>query len=205
MSDRPRTLFPSRTPPGTALAVLAEREGLTVDRGEHVAVFSPCRLYRYALTFAVRKARGRGPVEGPPGVFLMLNPSTVDADRLDPTLTRCRNFARLWNWSTVTVVNIFAWRSTDPAGMKAAADPVGPANDAAILAAVRAADGLAVAGWGVHGEHRGRSGEVLAMLAGEGVDPLALRVTKAGHPGHPLYVPGRTPPLPLSRFPKAAR
>ena len=50
------------------------------------------------------------------------------------------------------VTNIFAWRDTDPRKMRAALDPVGPENDAAILDGVDWADQV-IAAWGTHGAH----------------------------------------------------
>lgn len=72
------------------------------------------------------------------------------------------------------------------------ADPVGPGNDAAIVAAARSAD--VVAAWGVHARFGARNAEVLELLADAGVSLHYLRLTKDGLPGHPLYVPGNTLP-----------
>lgn len=117
-------------------------------------------------------------------MFVGLNPSTADAAQDDATIRRCIEFARTWGYGALVMTNLFAWRATDPGDMLAAADPVGPDNDAALLAAARAAD-VVVAAWGVHGAHMGRDVAVRAML------PRLhyLRLTKDGRPGHPLYLP----------------
>ena len=66
-------------------------------------------------------------------------------------------------------------------------DPIGPGNDAAILdVAVNA--GMVVCAWGNHGAHAGRAVAVEDILLGSGVDLCCLSVTKAGEPGHPLYL-----------------
>jgi hypothetical protein len=44
-------------------------------------------------------------------------------------------------------------------------------------------------GWGVHGTHRSQDLAVLDWLRELGVKPVALGLTKDGHPKHPLYVP----------------
>jgi hypothetical protein len=77
----------------------------------------------------------------------MLNPSTADAEKFDPTVRRCFGFARDWGFGGLEVVNLFALRSTYPEQLKKVSDPVGPENDAVIRRAVKAAD-LVVASWG---------------------------------------------------------
>ena len=93
----------------------------------------------------------------------------------------------------MVTTNIFAFRSTDPAGLRTAEDAVGPGNDAAIVEAAMGAD-LVIAAWGTHGELQGRSDVVRGMLREAGISLHVLRLTKAGHPGHPLYVAGDTLP-----------
>ena len=183
------------SPPDPVLA--AHRVGSIVDTdhgpwGRATATFDADRLYRYRLSRVWDASLPRVN-------FLMLNPSTADAFKLDPTVTRCANFAKDWGYGAVEVTNVFALRSTDPAGLKAGTDPVGgPANNKAITYAARAAidsGGLVVAAWGVHATLGGRGRAVLKLLADKGIELHALRVTKAGHPGHPLYVPGNTVPF----------
>lgn len=156
--------------------------------GLATATFDRTRRYRYRLSR----------VWDPRGLrvnFLMLNPSTADAFKLDPTVRRCIGFAEAWSAGSLEVSNAYAVRSTDPRGLRLVSDPVGPGNDEAIVAAARAAD-LVVVAWGVHATYLDRETEVLRLLADAGVDPHVLRVTKGGHPGHPLYVPGDVAPSP---------
>ncbi|MBS3962578.1 MAG: DUF1643 domain-containing protein [Sandarakinorhabdus sp.] len=144
------------------------------------AVFSPCEGYRYALWRVWNPA-------APFWTFGMLNPSTADHLKLDPTLTRCANRAETGGAGGMIVWNLFAWRATDPRDMKRAADPVGEANNVIIRQLARLA-AVNVAGWGAHGTHREREHRVRAMLAAEGVALHALAFTKAGQPRHPLYL-----------------
>jgi hypothetical protein len=92
------------------------------------------------------------------------------------------------------VTNIFAWRATDPDDMKAAKDPVGRGNDAAILGAAREA-AIVVCAWGNHGEHLERGGKVAAALRRSGVKLHYLKMNGAGHPSHPLYLPAKLDPV----------
>ncbi|HYY62042.1 MAG TPA: DUF1643 domain-containing protein, partial [Burkholderiales bacterium] len=110
-----------------------------------------------------------------------------------PSCTRARLYAERWGYGALIVTNLFGWRATDPAEMKAAREPVGRANDAAILRAAREA-ALVVCAWGNHGAHRDRSAHVLDMLRAAGIALHALRLTGAGEPTHPLYLPAKLTP-----------
>lgn len=155
------------------------------------AEFSDCRRYRYRLW------RVWGESENPRRLcMVMLNPSTADEFKNDPTVERCCRRARMWGYERLDVVNIFALRSTDPKGLYQCDDPVGSDNDAAILQAASGAQ-LTVAAWGNHGQLGGRGQAVLAMLRDAGVALHALKVSKVGEPVHPLYQPYSAQPIPL--------
>lgn len=157
--------------------------------GETVgAEFSPCRTYRYRLW--------RLWDERPHCLFVMLNPSTATEVANDPTVSRCIAYARKLGYGGCVVVNIFAYRATDPVEMKQAKDPVGPENDKAILRCANDA-GLLVAAWGAHGKHKGRSRYVRGMLHGAGINVHCLSVTADGEPRHPLYLSGEIEPMPF--------
>ncbi len=59
----------------------------------------------------------------------MLNPSTADEQRNDPTIRRCIEFARAWQFGSVEVVNLFAYRTTDARELIRVEEPVGEEND----------------------------------------------------------------------------
>lgn len=151
------------------------------------ATFSDCGHYRYRLW----RRWGTGPVVN----FVCLNPSTADALVNDATVERLQRRATQWQFDGLVVTNLFAFRSTDPRQMLTAADPIGPANDAAILDAVQNA-GLVVAAWGNHGCHRGRSQEVRTLLREAGVALHCLKVSGTGEPSHPLYLSYDLKPVP---------
>ena len=125
----------------------------------------------------------------------MLNPSTADEFKLDPSCTRARVYAERWGFGAVLITNIFGWRATDPDEMKAVRDPVGRGNDRAILRAARES-ALVVCAWGNHGEHQKRGAQVLELLKVNSVPLSYLRKnTTTGHPAHPLYLPGNLQPV----------
>lgn len=145
-----------------------------MDKG---AEFSPCRTYRYDLWRSWNE--GYGEV-----AFIGLNPSTADETLDDPTIRRCMAYAKGWGFAGVHMLNLFAFRATDPAIMKKADEPIGPDNDE-IISTVAKKCTVVVAAWGVHGTHRGRDREVRKLVP----DLHTLKLTKAGHPNHPLYLP----------------
>jgi hypothetical protein len=150
------------------------------------ATFSPCRRWRYLLWRCWEPAK-------PAANFLMLNPSTADEHQLDPTCARARDYAERWGYGALVVTNVFGWRATDPADMKAARDPVGPGNDRAIVDAAREA-AIVVCAWGNHGAYEERSARVLELLRGARVTLHALRINAGGEPAHPLYLPKKLQP-----------
>lgn len=120
-------------------------------------------------------------------LFIMLNPSTADATKNDATVAKCGRLARRWGFGGIEVVNIFAIRGTDPKIIRQVPDPVGPGNDAAILAAMRDPRcGAIVAAWGNHGKFAGRADQVWQML-NAGLKSCCFRVSGQGEPEHPLY------------------
>ena len=159
---------------------------MAVIRNDSGAQFSACRRWRYLLW---RRWDPRLPVAN----FLMLNPSTADEFKLDPSCTRARLYAERWGFGALIVTNIFGWRATDPEKMKAARDPVGRGNDRAILRAARES-ALVVCAWGNHGAHLGRSAAVRQLLTKAGIASRVLRMNGSGEPAHPLYLPGDLKP-----------
>lgn len=125
----------------------------------------------------------------------MLNPSTADELQLDPSCTRARNYAERWGYGALIVTNVFAWRATHPEEMKAARDPVGRRNNAAIVRAAREA-AIVVCAWGNHGAFLHRSVATTAILRKMNIKLHALRVNGSGEPAHPLYLPGHLKPEP---------
>lgn len=116
--------------------------------------------------------------------FVLLNPSTADAVDLDPTLRRCVTFSKRDGFGSMTILNLYAYRTSSPTVMLAASDPIGPENDRMLSEAT----GTVVAGWGTNA-NPARVAHALTLLP-----PLkALKITKHGHPQHPLYVKGDSP------------
>ncbi len=154
---------------------------------ESLAVYSDCEAYRYELT------RQWDP-QAPRALFVMLNPSTATEVQNDPTVERCERRARALGFGAFRVTNIFAYRATDPRVMRAQPDPVGPENDATILAGAAWADRV-ICAWGTHGAHLGRGAAVAHLLRATGCAMFHLGLSQAGHPKHPLYIGYQVQPV----------
>jgi hypothetical protein len=155
------------------------------------AWFDDSRRYRYRLErdFQPGMLSAVTPVSRTV-TFIMLNPSTADALKNDPSVARCSAFAKRWGYARLIVVNLFALRSTDPRALRCDADPVGPKNDLAIKQA-NLDSLLTIAAWGVHGVERNRRDiDVIRALDDAGRFLHCLGRTKDGHPKHPLYLRG---------------
>ena len=149
------------------------------------AMISACGQYRYSLVRQWDRAKSYMP-------FVMLNPSTADAEQDDPTIRRCMSFARREGCGGVVVVNLYAFRSTDPKRLSEVEDPVGPFNKRAIYGAAMAAAEAnvpVICAWGVN-DITQAAGGALALAREAGARIMCLGKTAGGHPRHPLYVKG---------------
>jgi hypothetical protein len=156
------------------------------------ATLSPDGVYRYTL--GRRWGQGARRV-----VFVMLNPSTADANVDDPTIRKCVGFSKRWGFDALTVVNLFAFRATKPKVLFDAGYPVGPENDRYIASECATAERVVVA-WGAHIQpdymHARR---VVRMLRGlvRGGELYCLGLTDSGSPRHPLMLAYETPLIPF--------
>jgi hypothetical protein len=151
------------------------------------AIFSEERCYRYALGRVWDEAL-------PVLVFVMLNPSTADETEPDHTVTKCIGFAERNGFGGILVLNLWAWCSTDPEGLRAPIDPVGPENDEYLRYFASCADATkstVLVAWGSNvaktSWQRARAEKVLGLLV-QSFDVHALKVSK-GTPHHPLMLP----------------
>ncbi len=160
------------------------------------AVYSKNLKYRYALDRIWN-------VKKPAMTVILLNPSTATEIILDPTNTRCLKRALDGGFGSLRVVNIFAFRATDPKIMIAEKDPIGRDTDKYIRIACHDA-GLVICGWGNHGAHLGRDRDVMGLLIKDHIRTWCLGTSKGGQPKHPLYLSYDVEPKPFKyRFREA--
>ncbi len=150
------------------------------------AKFSDCRKYRFALWRNWDESK-------PYAMFIGLNPSTADEIKNDPTISRCINYAKSWDYGGLCMTNLFAFRATEPTDMMAAIDPIGVGNDEWLVKLAGNA-GIVVAAWGNNGNYLNRSKQVVELLQ----NLHCLKMNKSGEPTHPLYQKSNLQPVPIN-------
>ena len=140
---------------------------------EKNAIISEDNKYRYQLSRCWDETK-------PSILFIMLNPSTADASIDDPTIRRVISFAKSWGYGGVYVGNLFAFRSTDPKGLKQTVDPIGENNLHHIQTLVGLVDKVIYA-WGNNKKEPNWLRDLVAT-------PYCIDISKKGVPKHPLYL-----------------
>ena len=147
------------------------------------AMIDATQQYRYTL---LREWDSNAPRVA----FVMLNPSTADAEIDDNTINRCINFARSWEYGSIEIVNLFGYRSKNFDYIKGVSNPIGNENNEFIITVVNRAS-IVVAAWGDNGTYLSRDLEVIALIS-EVKDVYCLGITSKGNPRHPLYLDSST-------------
>jgi hypothetical protein len=124
-------------------------------------------------------------------VVCMLNPSTADADRNDPTILTLIHFGKLWGFGGLYVVNLFALRTSSPAEMMTEGEltAMGDSNKGFLFDAIGYAKqhGRSIlAAWGNNGSHHAADEWFAKQAIARGVDLVCLGTTESGQPKHPL-------------------
>lgn len=147
------------------------------------AFISKDELYRYSLT------RYTDPVFTADNtlVFIMLNPSTADANTDDPTIRKCKGFSERWGFRNFAVINLYAFRSTNPKELWKVEDPIGPQNNWCIEDHIKSFKHF-ICAWGNNAKKE-RVDEVCFILENWDRKLWCLDVNASGMPKHPLYVP----------------
>jgi hypothetical protein len=117
--------------------------------------------------------------------FIMLNPSNADESFNDPTITRCINFAREWNYDGMLVTNLFSYRTPYPDELKTNETNLSRQNKQMIEFAMQHAT-KTICAWGNHGRIHHRSKKLMASLNANTL--YCFDINQNGEPKHPLYV-----------------
>lgn len=163
-----------------AINVLMRGAKIKMNKG---AILSSCKKYRYSLHRIWDDSKEIV-------TFIGLNPSTADANEDDPTIRRCIGFAKDWGFGGLFMVNLFAFRATDPKKMKACRYSIGDETGWWIRQRAEQSS-VVVAAWGNDGSWQDRDQEVRGFIP----NLHYLRLNKSGQPAHPLYLPKDLKPI----------
>lgn len=160
------------------------------------AVISECGRFRYHLTRTWDDALRPLP-------FIMLNPSTADADEDDPTIRKCIGFGRRLGFGGVEVFNLFAFRATNPKDLRNSNYSAGPDNDRILNSRLHELgfheSGYVICAWGANARQLNTPKLMVSHLSLAGIKLRALRLLADGTPEHPLMLPYTCKPVPLEK------
>lgn len=171
----------------------------TKDSG---AIISVSRQYRYVL-WRIWNGENRPSLKMI--AFVGLNPSTADEQTDDPTIRRCIGFATDWGYDGIYMINLWAFRATEPKVLKeqTVKEAEGPQNrDWLVKVAERSIS--VVLAWGSHGNWRGQGKKIFELVA-DTVEPFSFGQNAGGEPKHPLYLRKDTPCKPFEGYADAAK
>lgn len=158
------------------------------DYDDSGAIISEDKKYRYSLWRVWQKKK-------PKVLFIMLNPSTADAETDDATIRRCRGYAEAWGYGGFFVGNLFPFRSPEPKDLLKCENPIGHNNEE-YLKTMKEHCCLVVCAWG--------NSSIVSKIEKRFPDykPLKhfyhlhyLELSKDGTPKHPLYLPKSLTPI----------
>ncbi|MDZ5474152.1 DUF1643 domain-containing protein [Bacillus sp. 31A1R] len=128
-------------------------------------------------------------------VFVLLNPSTADDEEDDQTTKICIEFAKRWGFGSLQIVNLFAYRATDPKDLKNVNNyqkMVGEKNYQFLSTALDEADKI-VCAWGEHGIIKKRYLDPSLIKLFSNHQLYCFRELAKKQPKHPLGVDYTTP------------
>jgi len=152
------------------------------------AILDETRTYRYMLK------RQWGEDNNNFVNFVLLNPSTANEERDDPTVMACIALAQNMGFDGLYITNLFALRTKNPDTLKQNKNPIGDKNDTFIKRYALKSKRIIIA-WGNHGEFLRRGEKVIHIISQIQV-PYCFEITKKGNPRHPLYIKRSTHPFP---------
>ena len=149
------------------------------------AVLSPCEEYRYTLS-RMWSSRSENLI------FVLCNPSTADSFKDDPTVRRLISFTKAWGFGGFTVLNLLAYRATNPKELGKVKDAYGPRNlyywEQNITKGKKV-----IAAWGSSPPAHSHAHSIKWLMRSK-ADVYVFGFTMHGRPKHPLYLSKDTIP-----------
>lgn len=124
-------------------------------------------------------------------LFIGNNPSVGDGKKDDPSIRRMWDFTRKWGYNLMMIGNTNCTVSTDPKGATIPNGSISEINDSWLIHMHRKS-AVTVCAWG-NEAHVALALRTVHLLTPFG--PLhMLRLTQAGNPWHPFYLPSKLMP-----------
>ena len=150
------------------------------------AIISDCKRYRFQLWRIWDESK-------PLVMWVMHNPSKADAVEDDHTITRCINYAKEWGYGGIYVGNLFPYRATDPDELNnKPIFEIAPMENMAHVRSMTFKCQLHIFAYG---------NPVVKGMEPDVIDDIwhYLKLTKAGNPGHPLYLSKKLTPIKFNK------
>lgn len=129
-------------------------------------------------------------VEGPLIIWIMMNPSTADHKKNDPTIQKIMRYSKRWGYAAAVVLNIYAYRTSRPENLpQQESDRIGRSNDWWIETMLRYAKRKnvpVICAWGA--KHKERGHWVRDIAADHGLQLQCLEIALNGEPKHPRFL-----------------
>lgn len=123
-------------------------------------------------------------------IWIMMNPSTADHRKNDPTIFKIMRYSSRWGFGAALILNIYAFRSSRPENLpQVISEAIGWRNYWWIKTLFRYAVKRSVpviCAWGV--KHGDRGCQVRRMAVDSGLQLLCLEVALNGEPKHPRFL-----------------
>jgi hypothetical protein len=153
---------------------------------KHGAKFSHDTKYRYQLWRTWDESR-------PKVLFIMLNPSTANAETDDNTISKIKQIADFNGFGGLMVGNLFAFITSNPDVLrleiaKDMSTAVGGEETDLSIREMANQCNIVVFAWGAFNMDQGREELMIKRFP----DAMCLKVNRLGSPKHPLYCKTKT-------------
>jgi hypothetical protein len=132
-------------------------------------------------------------------IWIMMNPSTADHQKNDPTILKIIRYSTKWGYGAVLVLNIYAFRTSRPENLpQVMREAVGKANDwwiRTIFEFAARKNIPVVCAWGV--KHKDRGDWVRVAADEAGLHLMCLELALNAEPKHPRFLSEDLRPRPL--------